>query len=645
MQITQELSWLKFNRRVLDQTRRPDFPVLERLRFLSIWASNLDEFFAARISRMFIENRGSDAYQALLREVRQQTDLASGTYRAFLSELEHLGIRILPVAELTAEETRYFGAYLAEEVAPKTDTIRVDALRDIRSQALYFASGSGVLQYLIRLPEGLPRVLEVPGREGAYVRMGELLRLRADLFLADENAKLHELRIIRLALIDQTATDWEDLPEALEGRLEGHVSHLEVEQGFPAHWTEGIREALGLRPEEVIQIVPPLDLRFVSTIVDHAPPSTKFEPLQSYKVPHFEESPFERIDQGDLLLFHPYQSYEAVETYARSAATDPEVTAIRATLYRVGEDNVLANALIAAAKAGKDVAVLLEARARFDELTNMEWALRLRNSGVEVLSLPEKKVHAKVFWVRRGTREYIPIGTGNYNTVNGRLYTDFSLFSCDPRLTADVKCFFDALQAGKPPELRHLRTGPAARELMLDRIRAEASPQGRIIAKFNHLTDPAVLDALEDAANRGARVDLLVRTTLTRLTDKFQARSLVGRFLEHARVIAFQRDGTWEVWAGSFDAMARNFDRRYELLFPVLDPQARESLLSELHAQLEDDMNTFELRADGGLDAHWGGLKNAQRPDDHRSHPEQRAPDGVGVPAVPAVPAAPASVL
>ena len=613
MRTPQELSWLQFNRRVLDQTGRPGFPLLERLRFLSIWASNLDEFFAARIFRPFHSSRGTDAYRALLDEARAQVDLADRTYEAFLPELGKLGIRIISAGELTREERLYFGAYLAEEVAPSTDVMAAGDLRDLRTQALYFASGEGVLQYLIRVPDALPRLLEIPGRDGTYVRLGELLRLRADLLLEGKDLKLYELRVIRLAAIDQERIDWDDLPAKLEGRLEGRVCHLEVERGFPAHWTEGIRQALGLHPEEVFHVIPPLDLRFVGRIVDDGPADAKFPPLVPRRTPGFATAPFRRLDAADLLLFHPYQAYATVEEFAHAAAADPEVTAMRATLYRVGDENGLARALIAASKAGKDVAVLLEARARFDELTNLEWSLRFVNSGVRVLPLPEKKVHAKVCWVRRGEHEYVHVGTGNYNPRNGRLYTDFSLFTRDPRLTRDARRFFDALEKGTVPHLRHMRTGPETRTLLLDRIRAEGRSRGQVILKFNHLTDPEVLQALADAAGRGARVDLVVRTTLTEVAKGIRARSLVGRFLEHARVAAFRRGGEWEVWAGSLDAMPRNFDTRYELLFPIADRRAKHVVLSELRAQIHDDANAFELDAEGAQRRLWGGRSDAQR--------------------------------
>jgi len=476
------------------------------------------------------------------------------------------------------------------------------------------------LEYLIRMPDGVPRLLEIPGREGTYVRLGELLRLRRDLFLARKGARFHELRVLRLAAVDEEPGDWSELPIALEGRLDGRVSRLELERGFPVFWSECLRVALGLEPAEVTQLVPPLDLRFVSAIVDRGPARERFETLRAHRSVRFEGTPFACTDRGDVLFCHPCQGYEAVEAFARAAAADPEVTAVRATLYRVGDDKVLADALIGAARAGKDVAVLLEGRAPIGELTNMEWALRFQNAGVRVLPFPGKKVHAKVYWVRREGRAYVHLGTGNYNSTNGRLYTDFSLFTGSPDLTADVQGFFDALEEQRVPEPRTMLTGGAIRELPLELIRAEGHPGGHVILKFNHLTDAPILDELEACARRGGRVDLIVRTTLTRIPPLVHARSIVGRFLEHARVAAFRGGGGWHVWAGSLDAMRRNFERRYGLMFPVIDPAAKGMVLDELRAQLRDDANAFLLGSDGREVACWGGRSNCQLASERAVH-------------------------
>lgn len=612
-QMSQEASWLSFNRRVLEQTRRPDFPLLERLRFLGIWASNLDEFFSARISRAFAEERGTPAYQGLMKEALDQAEEAARLYLEFLKDLTGLGIHILEPSQLTKAEKQYFGAYLAEEVAPLTDLIQPEAIPELASQALYFAAGEGALQHLIRLPESVPRLLEVPGREGGFVRLGALVRMRSDLFLpANQKLPLFEFRLIRLAQLARSRADWDELPEALEARLDGQVSHLEVEEDFPPSWAENLRVALELEPWEVFRLAPPLDLSFVSTIVARGPASEKFKPITIEKPKGFAKDPFAYLNRRDLLLYHPFEDYGAVEAFAQMAAHDPKVEAVRATLYRIGEENGIAQSLIQAARAGKDVAVLLEGRARFDELANLEWSLRFAGAGVRVLPLPSKKVHAKALLVCRAGQAYVHLGTGNYNPLNGRLYTDLSLFTAHPELTADVWAFFSALEQRQTPALSTLRTGPGIRDLLLENIQAEAHKKGEIILKFNHLTDPPILQALEEALNRGAKVHLIVRSTLTALWEGLEVKSLVGRFLEHARVAAFKNKGKWRVWAGSADAMPRNLDRRYELFFPILDARAKRKVLEILQAQILDDRNSFILTP-SGQERRWGGKRDGQR--------------------------------
>jgi polyphosphate kinase len=613
METSQELAWLRFNRRVLDQTERQDFPVLERLRFLAIWSSNLDEFFAARISRLFLEGRGTEPYRTVLTEARAQADAAARCYDGLLIDLSRIGIRVLSTAELSREEKHYFGAYLAEEVAPRTDVIRADEVRSVKSEALYFASGKAVPRHLIRVPDGVPRVIEVPGRPGNYVRLGGLLRLRPELFLSEREARLHEFRAIRLADLGGEPADWSELPAALENRIDGRVTHLELERGFPAFWRETMRLALGVREEEVTYVDPPLDKRFVNKLVEEGPAQAKFSEFAAQRVRRFELAPFKCIDRRDVMLHTPYQGYEAVEAFASAAASDPAVTEIKSTLYRVGERNVLAASLMAAAAAGKRVSVLLEGRARFDELTNLEWALRFRNSGVRVLRMPAKKVHAKLLWVRRGADTYVHLGTGNYHSMNGRLYADFSMFTSSERLARDAGAFFDALESGAEPVLGVMKTGPAIRELLVERVRAEGHPGGHAILKFNHLTDPVILDAVDACWQQGGQVDLVVRTTLPRVSPGVRARSIVGRYLEHARVAAFRRDGAWEVWCGSADGMPRNFDRRHELFFPLEDPRARDLVLRELRSQIQDDVNAFLLDDQGHEIAHRGGDHDSQR--------------------------------
>jgi polyphosphate kinase len=605
MRLLPEESWLQFNRRVLRQSERPDFPLLERMRFLAIWNRNLDEFFAARIAKPFLKHRGSEAHLRLLKEAEDQAHLAEERYRALLAEAApHL--KILEPEELDDLDWLYFRVFLAEVVAPKTDLIAWDAAKEASHGALYFASED----HLVRLPQDLPRLLKVPGREGTYVRLGALIRARSDLFLPRESP-LYEFRVLRLLESERARADWDELAQALEERQEGLPTLLVAERGFPKSWLEGLREALGLLPEEVVLLSPPLNLTLVETLVAEGPPRWRFPPLEPKRPRAFMKNPLKRLQEKDLVLYHPFEDYAALERFAE-AALGEEVEEVYATLYRIGEANPLAEALIQAARAGKRVHVLLEPRARFDELLNLSWYLRFLRAGVAVLPLSERKVHAKALLLLTREGGYAHLGTGNYNPQNGRQYTDFSLFTARKEVVMEVTEFFRALREGRAPRLSLLKTGEAIQELLLEHIQAESHPKGRILLKCNHLTDPALLEALARAADKGARVDLIVRSTLTLLHPRFRARSLVGRFLEHARVAAFYQGGRWALYLTSADLMPRNFQNRFELLFPVLDKEGKAKVLEVLKRQLKDDRNAFLLSPKGETPL-WGGRRDAQR--------------------------------
>ncbi|WP_117237800.1 polyphosphate kinase [Thermus sediminis] len=601
-----EESWLQFNRRVLQQSQRPDFPLLERMRFLSIWNRNLDEFFAARIAKPFLKARGSPQHLRLLEEAYAQALLAQERYRALLEEAkEHL--RVLEPEELDELDWLYFRAFLAEVVAPKTDIIPWEAAPDVSHGALYFASRG----HLVRLPQDLPRLLRVPGQKGTYVRLGALMRTRSDLFLP-EASPLYEFRVLRLLESERTRADWDELAQALEARQEGTPTLLVAEESFPPDWLKTLREALGLLPQEAFLLKPPLNLGLVDHLAAEGPPGWRFSPLRPERPRAFLKNPLKRLETKDLLLYHPFEDYAAIERLAKEALR-PEVKEVYATLYRIGEENALAEALIQAAQMGKRVHVLLEGRARFDELLNLSWYLRFVRAGVAVLPLSERKVHAKAILLLTQEGGYAHLGTGNYNPLSGRTYTDFSLFTGREGVVRDLAEFFRALQEGRTPRLSLLKTGKAIRRGLVEAIMAEAHPKGRVILKCNHLTDPEILEALVQAAEKGARVDLLVRSTLTLLHPRFHVRSLVGRFLEHARVAAFRHRGKWAVYLTSADLMPRNFQNRFELLFPVLDKEARAKVLRILKRQLRDDRNTFLLTPEGERSL-WGGKHDAQRP-------------------------------
>lgn len=634
LRLSRERSWLRFNLRVLRQAERTDFDLARRVTFLAIYANNLDEFFAARVQPLAARAKAAggpkeaqEEYAATLAEVRYQAALAEPLYRALVDELAGEGVRLLGLSDLTADEFFYFGAYVAERIAPRTDLIAGDRITDLTSRALYLACGQVELQYLLRVPDvqldarsaGVrsARLIDVPGRPGAWVRIEELMKLRADLFfaesaLAGEPFSMHAIRLTRSADLDlRGRADWDELARALEGRLDGPPARLEVEAGCP--WMDQLPAAVGLTGEEVFETSSPLDLRFLTSVADLLPPT---RPRSRRRRAELEPDPFARIDSGDVLLYHPRDSYRSVLSFIERAATDPEVDQIRMTLYRIGKENAIAEALIRAASDGRDVAVLLEGRARFDELENLYWNLRFERQGVRVLAYPKRhKVHAKTCLVRRAGRDYAHFGTGNYNPVTGEIYTDLSLFTAHTGLAGDCRGFFESLERDRLPEPRWARVGAGAREEMVRLIQGEARSGGRVILKLNHLTDPETLDALVQAAERGARVDLIIRSSLTLIHPRFNVRSLVGKLLEHGRVAAFRNGGDWLVWAGSADWMPRNFDRRFELIFPILDQAARKVVLGILGQQLRDDRNAWVIQPDGSERALQGGRHDAQSAD------------------------------
>jgi polyphosphate kinase len=618
VRLSRERSWLSFNRRVLAQAMRQDFPLLERLRFIAIFANNLDEFFTARVqplrllARQTGDGREHNEYLHLLMLARQDLLEAHRAMTRLLADLKAEKIVLLEPKELRTDEVAYFGAFLAERVAPLTDVIPWNGLGDLSSRAVYLAAGRERLEYLVRVPEGIPRILPIPGRNGRFVRLESLMISRTDLLLP-EALPAFAMRLTRGANIElRGAQDWDDLAHALESRIDGIPVRLEVEQGFP--WWELIRNTLNLWSAEVFELPAPLDLRCLESLANLERPALRFESVAPRTNPTFAQNPFTILEREDVGLYHPLDGFEAVQEFVQAAANDPEVDRLRATFYRLGDRNAIADGLITAARAGKDVAVFLEGRARFDELANLDWKLRLSDAGVRVLPYPsDLKVHAKALYVRRAGRGFVHLATGNYNPVTARLYTDLSVFTGNETITNDAAEFFNALEAQRPPDkLRLLRVGISARNAMIERIDAEAHAKGHVILKLNHLTDDAVLDALEGAANAGARVDLIVRSTLTRLHPKFRVRSLIGRYLEHARIAAFKRGGNWEVWAGSADWMPRNFERRIELLFPLVSTDLRRRVMALLKAQLEDDRNAFELRTDGTQRNRWNGEKDSQ---------------------------------
>eukprot|EP01098_Paradermamoeba_levis_P013413 TRINITY_DN6105_c0_g1_i1.p1 TRINITY_DN6105_c0_g1~~TRINITY_DN6105_c0_g1_i1.p1 ORF type:complete len:642 (+),score=162.64 TRINITY_DN6105_c0_g1_i1:93-2018(+) len=603
--INKQIAWLGFNYRVLYQATRTDFPLFERLRSLAIFAENIDALFSARISTLVQNldiNAPSKEYEDILEEVHKQVAESITLYNKMVNELHGHEIHILEAENLTTAELQYFGAYLAEEVVPRIDLLDPASIYDAASKGLYLAAGVNDFKYLIRIPDSLPRLLEVPSRKNSYVRLGQLIRLRRDLFLPEE-LPLFELRVTRLQTADLQRLDWEAqaLPSSLEHRVEGTVSRLEIESTFPKTWESNLQNMYQLHPRAIFRVSPPLDLRFILKLTELPRADLVFPNLQPKKNPAFIRDPFTYLDEQDLILHHPYDDFDMVERFLLVAAQDPNVDQIRITGYRLGPHrSVIVGALIDAARRGKDVAVLLEGRARSDELQNLYWLLTFESSGVRPIPLlPNLKVHAKVALVRQAGKYYAHLGSGNYNSVASRLETNVSLITSHRSITDDVAELFRALDNREVPNLKTIHFGAKAKKEILDGIQRERENKGRIILKVNHITDLQILQALSDAADAGAKVELLVRTATIFIHPKFVVRSIIGRFLERARVFAFENKGEWDVWIGSFELISNCFESRIELMIPVWEPDNKKKVLSFLTDQLNDTKNSFDLLPDG----------------------------------------------
>eukprot|EP01097_Dermamoeba_algensis_P006998 TRINITY_DN4381_c0_g1_i4.p1 TRINITY_DN4381_c0_g1~~TRINITY_DN4381_c0_g1_i4.p1 ORF type:complete len:641 (-),score=106.98 TRINITY_DN4381_c0_g1_i4:267-2189(-) len=614
--MTRELAILKFNHRVLLQATRPDFPILEKVRFLSIFSNNLDEFFSAHISTFFVEKQMNKEnltpeHVEVLKEAQFQREQAGLILNKVKMELGGGGIHIVNPENLTKNELAYFSAYLAEEVVPKTDMLDPEALSDLGGKALYLTAGWNHITYLIRVPDNIPRFLEIPSRPHSFVDLCQVMRLRRDLFLP-EPVPLYELRINRLATVEMYKVEWEDLPDALIQRGEGRVTRVEIEKNFP--WEEELRRAFSLHPLEIFRTTSPLNLSSLTRLCNLPRPDLLFMPFHFRRYPNFSKDPFSYLYSQDLALWHPKDDFRVVERFLESAVHDVSVDKIRITGYRLGRRSKVADLLMEGARRGKDVAIVLEGRARFDELQNLDYNLHFTSSGVSVLPLGNLKVHAKVMLVRQGGKNFVHLGTGNYNSVNARLYTDLSLLTARSELTNDAETFFNSFELGEQPKLRCLLWGRQARSAMIERIAREATfkTDGHIIIKMNHLTDQKILDALVEAADAGVRVELLIRTTLTLLYHKWTMRSIVGRFLEHARIAAFKNGGNWDLWCGSADWMPRSFEKRFELIFPIYDNSIKKRILDLLFKQARDDRNGFDLLPDGTHHTRWSGRFDAQ---------------------------------
>jgi polyphosphate kinase len=647
-----ELSWLEFNRRVLELAEDTDVPLLERLRFCSIYASNLDEFYMVRVAGLFdqmeagIDARGPDGLrpgeqidriQARVLELDRRLQAVFGG--ELRPKLEAEQIRIVGFDDANEEERRQIHRRFHEQVFPALTPLVIGLGRPFP----YISNLSLSLAVLLRDPESgveivarvkvpkelLGRFLPV-GEEGTFVPLEEIIAANLDaLFPGTEVVDHGFFRVTRDA--DFTVSDEaDDLLQAVQDELRrrrfGEVVRLEIASGMNPRLRHELIGALRLEDREVYDIDGLLDLADLKDIADtpgHA--ELRYSPWTPVTQPRLQggddgRAPdmFREIRHADLLVHHPYDSFAtSVERFVEQAVEDPDVLAIKQTVYRTSDDSPLVPALIRASERGKQAVCMVELKARFDEEANIHWAKALEEAGVHVVyGIPGLKTHVKAILVARRegqqVREYVHVGTGNYHAKTARLYTDFGLFTADPDIGADVAEMFNFLTGyGRPGSYRKVLVSPTTmRDRLIGEIEAtvaahEAGEEARIALKMNSLVDAGCIKALYRASQAGVQVDLNVRGIcclkpgVPGVSENIRVVSIVGRFLEHSRVYTFHRGEETRVVMGSADMMPRNLDNRVELVSPVEDPALRAEMCDVLERCFADNSNSWDLGADG----------------------------------------------
>ena len=655
--LNRELSWLEFNSRVLHEAEDERTPLLERLKFLSIFSTNLDEFYMVRIAALRrqvavgVNQPTPDgltphaALDALDRKIR---DLLERRRRCLhdvlIPKLDEVGVRLVPITEVTAEERAALDAYFETEVFPVLTPLAVDPGHPfpyISNLSLSLAvqvhdeSKGGEHFARVKVPRSLPRWVPLK-RKHHFVALEDLIGSHlAKLFPGMEVLGWYMFRITRHSDLDVPAADEsEDLLATIEEQIFqrrfGEVVRVEVETGMPPQiqslLLDELRDTsdpsvLRLTEKDVFDIDPVLEQGDLMALASLEIPELRDPPFGAVTPPEVREpdrSIFDIIRERDLLVHHPFESFgTTVENFLDTAAEDPNVLAIKLTLYRTTGDTAVVRALTEAAQRGKQVAVLVELQARFDEINNINWARTLESYGVHVAyGLPGLKTHAKTALIVRreadGIRRYVHIGTGNYNSRTAKLYTDFGILTCHPDVGADVSEVFNLLTGfSRQREYRRLFVAPATlKDRFLALIHREgeharAGRPARIIAKMNALQSPEIINALYDASNDGVDVDLLVRGIcclrpgVPGLSERIRVVSVIGRFLEHSRLYYFLNGGDEEYFIGSADWMPRNLERRVEVVVPIIDRALHHRLASLMRVYLTDSRQAWDLQPDG----------------------------------------------
>lgn len=647
-----ELSWLAFNKRVLSEAKDNHLPLMERLKFLSITASNLDEFFMVRVASLKDQvNAGytkkdiagmtsKEQIDAILKETHKFTTAQYNTYnRSFLPSLKKNGLKIVTEFEkLTEEQADYVDNYFQKEVFPVLTPMAVDSSRPfplIRNRSLNIGAllmdkkKKGTIDFAtVQVPSVLPRVVTIPidGDNCTTVILLEQIIEKniQKLFLNYRVLCQAPFRVTRNADLsideDEAADLLIEIEKQLKKRQWGEAIRLEVEDNIDKRLLKTLRKEFNLSEDAIFKINGPLDLTFLMKVYDIEGFDHLKEPKyipQQPKMLDASRDLFEQIREHDILLHHPYETFDPVVNFVKKAASDPNVLAIKQTLYRVSSHSPIIASLAQAAENGKQVSVLVELKARFDEENNIVWAKKLEKAGCHVIyGLVGLKTHSKITLVVRKEedeiRRYVHLGTGNYNDSTAKLYTDMGMFTSKTRYGEDATAVFNMLSGYSEPLVwNKLSLAPLwlrGKFLSLIEREKEHAKNGRparIIAKMNSLCDPGIIEALYDASEAGVEIDLIVRgicclrAGIKGLSEHIRVRSIVGTFLEHSRIFYFENNGNAEYYMGSADWMPRNLDKRVEILFPIEDPILQEEIYHILHIQLSDTKKAHLLMPDG----------------------------------------------
>ena len=647
-----ELSWISFNKRVLNEARDKNNLLFERLKFLSITASNLDEFFMVRVASLKdMVNAGykkkdiagmtpTQQLERINKETHELVNLQYRTYnRSLYSLLSQQGLCIVARREeLTKEQADYVDRYFEEAVYPVLTPMAVDSSRPfplIRNKTLNIGAliknrkkEKGEVEFAtVQVPNVLPRVVKIPGKEGqvTVIFLEEIIeRNIGKLFLNYDIVSTYPFRIMRNADLSIEEDEAEDLLKEIEKQIKkrqwGQVIRLEVEAGIDKKLLKILKEELEVEEEEIYYIDGPLDLTVLMKLYSlDGFEIHKEKKHQPAPVPGLSEgeSIFEEIQKRDILMHHPYQSFQPVVDFIRQASRDPQVLAIKQTLYRVSGNSPIIAALATAAENGKQVTVLVELKARFDEENNIVWAKKLEQAGCHVIyGLVGLKTHSKITLVVRkeedGIRRYVHLGTGNYNDATAKLYTDIGLFTCKEAFGEDATAVFNMLSGySEPLSWNKLVVAPLwLKDKFLYWIEREKEnalkgEPAKIIAKMNSLCDRDIIAALYDAAAAGVQIELIVRgicslkVGIEGISDRIKVRSIIGQFLEHSRIFYFYNGGKEEVYCGSADWMPRNLERRVEIVFPIEEEKLKENILHILHCELRDTLKASMMTKEG----------------------------------------------